>query len=169
MGKCETATASLGIKILLSDLINQINETNFALIKKMLYDGSIEDSNDYYNEAYKNSIGDYGYDEYNNELPENYLEFKNYVIEKFKTHGSYFKSKFSSKVEPDLSRGCLFEKKLLVPIKEIVSTERWGYERYGTNSSSCPIDFDLSLNLEEYKKHNIENYTVVFIIKQHSG
>jgi hypothetical protein len=166
MGKCDTATASIGIKILLSDLINQINETNFALIKKMIYDGGIEDRNDYFNEAYKNIIG-YASDD--NELPEDYLEFKNYVIEKFKTNGSYYKSKFSSKVEPDLSRGCLFEKKLLVPIKEIISTERWGYERYGTNSSSCPIDFDLTLNLEEYQKHNIENYTVVFIIKQNSG
>jgi hypothetical protein len=53
MGKSETAAASIGIKILLSDLILQINKTNFNLIKKMLYDGCIEDSNGYYNEAYK--------------------------------------------------------------------------------------------------------------------
>jgi hypothetical protein len=34
MGKSETASASIGIKILLSDLILQINETNINLIKK---------------------------------------------------------------------------------------------------------------------------------------
>ena len=66
MGKSETASAALGIKILLSDLIPQINETNFNLIKKMLYDGFIEDSNDYYNEAYKNVLG---YDDGDIEVP----------------------------------------------------------------------------------------------------
>lgn len=34
MGKSETASAGIGIKILLSELIIQINETNFNLIKK---------------------------------------------------------------------------------------------------------------------------------------
>ncbi len=55
MGRCDTATASLGIKILLSDLIDQINKDNFNLIKKMLDDGIIEDSNEYFNEVYKKS------------------------------------------------------------------------------------------------------------------
>lgn len=166
MGKSETATASLGIKILLSDLIAQINETNFPLIKKMLYDGCIEDMNDYYNEAYKIILG---HDDGDIELPEQYDTFKDYITEQFKLHGSYYKSKFSSIVEPNITRGCLLEKNLLVPIKDLLDMERWGYERYGTNSVSRPIDFDLSLNLEEYKKNNIEKYNVVFMIKQHSG
>jgi len=126
MGKSETASVSIGIKILLSDLISQINETNFSLIKKMLYDGCIEDSNGYYNEAYKNILG-YGEDD--NELAEDYLEFKNFLINEFKTKGSYYKSKFSSKVEPDLNDGTLFERYLIVPVKDILETERWGYER----------------------------------------
>ena len=166
MGKSETASASIGIKILISDLIAQINETNFPPIKKMLYDGCIEDSNDYYNEAYKIILG---YDDGDIELPETYNEFKNHVSEQFKIHGSYYKSKFSSKVEPNITRGCLLEKELLVPIKTLLETERWGYERYGINSVSRPIDFDLSVNLEEYEKNNIEKYKVVFILKQHSG
>ena len=52
MGRCETATASIGIKILLSDLISQINETNFTLITELLHRGFIEDDNDYFNEIY---------------------------------------------------------------------------------------------------------------------
>jgi len=164
MGKSETASASIGIKILLSDLISQINETNFNLIKKMVYDGCIEDSNDYYNEAYKNIIG---YGENDNELPEDYLEFKNYLLNEFKNNGSYYKSKFSSKVEPNLKNGCLLEKELLVPIKHILETERWGYERYGTNSMSKSLDFDLSLDIKEYE--NIKKFAIVFIVKQHSG
>ena len=166
MGKSETATASLGIKILLSDLVSQINETNFALIKKMLYDGSIEDANGYFNEAYKTILG---YDDGDIEMPEQYDTFKDYVTEQFKIHGDYSKSKFSSKVEPDLSHGCLMEKNVLVPIKDLLETERWGYGRYGVNSASRPLDFDLSIDLEEYKKNNIKKYTVVFILKQHSG
>ena len=164
MGKSETATASIGIKILLSDLILQINETNLNLIKKMLYDGCIEDSNGYYNEAYKNIVG-YGEDD--NELPETYLKFKDFLIKQFKTTGSYFKSKFSSKVEPDLKNGTLFERYLLVPVKDILETERWGYERYGVNSASRPLDFDLSVELTKYQ--DIKNFNVIFFVKQHSG
>jgi hypothetical protein len=164
MGKSETASASIGIKILLSDLILQINETNITLIKKMVYDGCIEDSNGYYNEAYKNILG-YGEDD--NELPEDYLKFKEYLIKEFKTKGSYCKSKFSSKVEPDLKDGTLFERYLLVPIKDILETERWGYERYGVNSASRPLDFDISVDLKEYQ--DIKPFSLVFMVKQHSG
>lgn len=164
MGKSETASASIGIKILLSDLVSQINETNFHLIKKMLYDGCIEDSNDYYNEVYINILGyPYGKDKFS----EDYSECKEYLINEFKIHGSYYKSKFSSKAEPDISRGCLLEKQLLVPIKDILETERWGYGRYGINSVSRPLDFDLSIDLKSYEE--IKNFKVVFIIKQHSG
>jgi hypothetical protein len=161
MGKSETASASIGIKILLSDLILQINETNFTLIKKMMYDGCIEDSNGYYNEAYKIILG---HDEDNDELPQTYNEFKDYITEQFKLHGSYYKSKFSSK-KPDLTYGTLFEQYLLVPVKDILETERWGYERYGVNSVSGPLDFDLSVELNQ----DIKNFSVVFFIKQHSG
>ena len=164
MGKCETASASIGIKILLSDLILQINETNLNLIKKMLYDGCIEDSNGYYNESYRNILG---YAEDDNILPEDYLEFKEYLINEFKTKGSYYKSKFSSKVESDLHDGTLFERYLLVPVKHILETERWGYERYGVNSTSIPLDFDLSVDLKKYEE--IKNFNVVFFVKQHSG
>ena len=65
MGRCETATASIGIKILLSDLISQINETNFTLIKELLHRGFIEDDNDYFNEIYSKITC-------RNKLPENY-------------------------------------------------------------------------------------------------
>ena len=130
----------------------------------MLYDGCIEDSNGYYNEAYKNIVG-YGEDD--NELPETYLACKKYLIKEFKTKGSYYKSKFSSKVEPNLNDGTLFERYLLVPVKDILETESWGYERYGLNSASRPLDFDLSVELTKFQ--DIKNFNVIFFIKQHSG
>ena len=83
------------------------------------------------------------------------------------TKESFFKSKFSSKVEPDLKNGTLFERYLLVSVKDILETERWGYERSGTNSMSRPIDFDVSVPIEKYK--DIEKIKTVFILKQHSG
>jgi hypothetical protein len=164
MGKSETATASLGLKILLSDLVAQMNEENFKIVKKMLYDGCIEDSNGYFNEAYKNILG-YGYDD--NDLPETCQEFRDYVQDQFSKNGSYYKSKFDSKIEIDLTGGCLLDQVLLIPVKEIGETERWGYERYGSNSMSRPLDFDLSMDLNPFQ--GIEKLNQVFILKQHSG
>ena len=164
MGRCDTATASLGIRILLSDLIEQIDENNFDLIKKMLNDGIIEDSNDYFNEVYQKVIG---YDDMDVILPDNYIEFKEHLTKEFKSNGSYFKSKFSSIIEPCLERGCLYERYLLIPIKEIISNDRWGYSRTGTNCASIPIDFDLTVNTDEYEI--IKKFTITFMIKQNAG
>lgn len=159
MGKCETATASIGIKILLSDLILQINETNFELIKSMLNDGHIEDENDDFNEAYTNVM-------YSDALPSDWSEFKEYITHEFTVNGSYHKSR-DGKSYPTLDNGCLLDKYILVPIKRILQTERWGHDRYGTNCISRPIDFDLSASLDEYK--DITNAKVVFLLIQHSG
>ena len=91
MGKCESATASIGIKVLLSDLILQINETNLTLIKEMLDNGFIEDENDYFNNMYSNIVN-------RNDLSENYKEQLT----------QYFKLNDSS-----VGSGCLFDKFLL--------------------------------------------------------
>ena len=161
MGKCETATTSVGIKILLSDLILQINEKNFDLIKEILHDGFISDSNEHYNDAYTDIV-------WCADLPTNYLEFKEFLEQEFKKNGSYLHVRNSNKIEPDLRNGCLFERELLLPIKQILETERWGYDRYGRNGSYCPIDFMCpSLDIEKYKE--IEKYTIVLILEQYSG
>ena len=129
MGKCETSTASIGIKILLSDLILQINETNFNIIEEILNCGFISSK----------------------QLPTNYLDFKNYLDQEFKNKGSYLHFRNSNKIEPDLTNGCLFEKELLLPIKQILETARWGHDRDGINSNYCPINFDLSVDIEKSK------------------
>ena len=161
---CDTAYASIGIKILLSDLILQMNETNCELIKKMLYKGCIEDENDFFNEVFKNIVK-FEYEE--NELHEEHLKCKEYLINEFKKNGTLSKNKFTNEVKPYLGDGCLFEKHLLVPIKNILSTDRWGYNRTGINSLSRPLDFDLSVSTEEYKE--IQNFNIIFFIEQHTG
>jgi hypothetical protein len=144
MGKCESATASIGIKVLLSDLILQINETNLTLIKEMLDNGFIEDENDYFNNMYSNIVN-------RNDLSKNYKEQLT----------QYFKLNDSS-----VGSGCLFDKFLLVPVKQILKTDRWGYDRSGSNCVSRQIDFDLSVNIEKYKE--IEKKEIVFILGQNS-
>jgi len=159
MGKCETATASIGFKILLSDLILQINENNFNLIKEILNDGFIEDNNGYFNEVYSKIINE-------NELPDHYLIFKEYLTKEFTNNGSIIKSK-DGDITPTICHGCLFHQHLLVPIKKILQTNRWGYDRYGVNGTSTPIDFDLSVDIEKYKE--IEKIKIIFILCQSSG
>lgn len=161
MGKCEIVKASIGIKILLSDLILQINETNFHLIKEMLNDGFIEDENDYFNEVYDIIL-------YNEDLDDlDYVDTKEYLINQCTKNGTYIKTKHSNLVESSLYHGCLFEQKLLLPIKEILSNDRWGYDRNGTNCISRRLNFNLTVNIDKYKE--IEKTEIVFILGQHSG
>ncbi len=158
MGKSEYGIASIGLKILLSNLILQINNTNFTLIKEMLYKGFIEDQNDYFNEQYVNIVN-------GQNLPNTFLKFKQYLTINFTHNGSYHKFK-NGTVIPTLDDGCLFDQYLLVPIKQILSTSRYGYDRYGVNSSSRPLDFDLSIDTEKYK--DITGIEIVFILEQSS-
>jgi hypothetical protein len=163
MVKCEITTSSIGIKILLSNLILQINETNFNLIKGILNDGFIEDKNNYFNEVYDEIIN-------NHKFTGNYHDVKEYLINQCKNNDTYIKSKFSNNLitndeEDNLNKRYLFDQVLLLPVKEILTNERWGNDRFGTNSISRPLDFDLSVNIDKYKE--IEKFEIVFIIGQH--
>ena len=159
MGRCETAIASIGFKILLSDLISQINETNFNLIKELLRNGFIEDDNMYFNDVYLTIID-------NNILTKNSEKLKEYLTTEFTNKGSYHKSR-DYNIIPTIDNGCLLDKPLLVPLKTILSTDRWGHNRDGSNFVSRQMDFDLSLNIEKYKE--IEKTEIVFILGQHAG
>ena len=128
MGRVESVNASIGIKILLTDLVSQMNETNATLIQTMLDDGCIEDDNNYSNQTYQT------------------------IVDNLKT--DYLLSEFTTKLKDEY---------LLVPLKDIISTQRWGYNREGKNSRSMPMQ-DLSVNTDEY--NIIKNWELVFIIIQ---
>ena len=128
MGRVESVNASIGIKILLTDLVSQMNETNATLIQTMLDDGCIEDDNNYSNQTYQT------------------------IIDNLKTDSLL--SEFTTKLKDEY---------LLVPLKGIISTQRWGYNREGKNSRSMPMQ-DLSVNTDEY--NIIKNWELVFIIIQ---
>ena len=145
MGRYESAIASIGIRILLSDLVPQIKATNFKLIKGMLRDGFIEDENEFFNGAYS-TIQD--------EMDSN----KNWAE---------FKQQFDVRCKDYVDGESLFEKALLLPIKPILRTGRWGYHREGTNASSKPLKSELSINLDKYKV--IKKFKTVFILCQDAG
>lgn len=154
MGRCDSATASIGLRIRLSDLILQITEENASLILEMLHDGWIEDENDYFNEVYSTICDTLST-----------TELKEHAAYAFTHNGTYHKSR-DGHAKPTLEEGCLFDKFLLVPVKKILETERWG-RRDGVNGSSRPIDFDLSVTIDKYK--NIERAEVVFMLEQRAG
>ena len=56
MGWNENTKASIGIKILLSDLIKQIKKNNSQLIINMFYNGIIEDDNENFNDIFQNIV-----------------------------------------------------------------------------------------------------------------
>ncbi len=161
MGKCETATASIGIKILLADILSQMNVSNFELIMEMLNVGFIEDENEFFNETFNEMLY------ICEEEFSGWSEIKENLIDEFSKTGSLEKNKTNNKVKYTKTFGRLIDKYLLVPVKNILSTDRWGYDRYGTNSSSRSINFDLSLDTDKYNE--ITDYEIVFILSQHSG
>ena len=149
MIRSESAKTSIGIKILLYDLILQI--------KEMLNDGFIEDENDNFNVELKQII--YNANQKNDF---NYLDFKEYLTNECKKSITYAVCMLTTTDDSNL-----FDKVFLLPIKEILTTRRLGYyDSEGTNSISRIIDFDLSINLDKYKE--IKNIEIVFILAHHS-
>ncbi len=206
MGKSESVNLSIGLKIKLGDLIEQINIENIEELKKIFSYGFIEDENNSFTSAFENIY----YDLYNeflivkkkgvckkkskeqneqneqneekkDELAKNLEEenkrnkineFKIKFIEESKKNGSkkeFKSSQFSGSVNT-LEYGCLYDKFLLYPVKNLLSTSRWGNDREGTNSNSCELDFDIEKIKNDIKeKYNwIEGFKVVMMIKQHS-
>ena len=158
MGKCETSTAYIGVSIKLRDLIEQMTEHNMKLILSMLENGFIEDDNGSFNENFDNIVNEGEYI--------NCEDTKKYFMDQFATYGDIFVDRWSNKQTQTLVNGCLLDMYLLVPVHAIISNDRWGYDRYGTNGSSAPYQ-PIQFDLDKYK--NIQNYTTVFIMKQSSG
>ena len=186
MGKSESATAYVGFKILLSDLVSQITETNLPLIQEMLQDGYMDDSNEHFHEVYMDILECVNWDGDQN--------VKAYLTHAFKNTGSYYTYRFTDKTSldktsldktsldktslektslnkrlPNEEDGVLWDRYLLVPVKEILRTTRYGYDRYGTNATSRSLDFDFNISTNKYKDILNANADIVFILEQNSG
>ena len=119
----------------------------------------IEHNNDYFNDIYSQIMN-------SDKLPIIWLDFKKYITNEFDKYSSYYKFhgyKFENLI---MGCGCLLEQYLLVPIKDILKMDRYGFERKGSNCISRPIDFDFSINIEKYK--DIEKIKIVFLLTQYN-
>jgi hypothetical protein len=154
MGRCDHVSASIGLRIRLSDLILQINEDNDDLIREMVEEGCIEDENDYFNEVFEAIRQD---------LPS--TDMKAYLTHECTTRGTYQKSR-DGRVVPTLKHGSLWDQWLLVPVKVMVSMERWGHDREGQNGVSTPLDLS-AVPLERYRA--IEHASTVCILRLRTG
>ena len=142
MGRCESVTASLGIKILLPTLVEQMKSTNTKLIINMLMDGFIEEENEEFDNRWAAIVDSESVNENDCNAT------KTYLMEHIRSN--------------DLS-----DKFLLFPIKEILTSSRWGYNREGSNGLSRKLDFDMTIDWSEYRE--IVSAEEVFIINQHAG
>ena len=143
MGRSETAAASLGFKILLPTLVKQMNRKNKNLIVNILQNGFIEDENEYLNDNLADMMYNYDYE------GNGCIATKNYLLEYIKQQA-------------------LSDEFILFPVKEILSSTRWGYERLGYNGKSRLLNFvDMTIDMSEYKE--IKSTEPVFIIHQYSS
>jgi hypothetical protein len=162
MGYGENASASIGISIKISDLVDQIDGENIDLIKDMLQEGHIKDEDDYYNTVFDEIMQQDIFDEISD-----YLALKEFLTKEFTEKGTYIIERNSELRTPSISDGCLFDKILLIPVKDILTCMRSGRDGVYINSVSRPIDFDMFADMEKYK--NINNTQIVFILTQCSG
>lgn len=183
----ECATVSIGLKIKMNKLIQQINEDNFDVIKNLLSEGFIEDSNGYSNNYLKKILDE--------ELPSKCSSFKKFIREQFdnkikKTNSdtesdsesdasfsdsnSESDASFSdseSETDADKFRGNINNMYLLVPIIKMIETTRWGLNRKGINGASCEIDYDLDKikkTVADDYEHMLKDYQIVLMVNQES-
>ncbi len=155
MGKCVTSDVSIGIKIKLSKLLSQINETNFNLMKQILTDGSIEGEDNDLDNQYEHVIDLVNSESINLPNPFDSNDSKNYL--KYK---KYLKKEIKKKNIQ------LLDEYLLIPIKKLLSTDKWGYNTLGDNVVSTKLDFGVETEIEKYS--NIKGYEIVLMLNQSS-
>ncbi len=153
MTRYESSTVSIGFKIAIKELVKQLNEDNFYVVKKLFEEGFIPDSNGTVNQYFKSIIDD-------EDIPDDCKEYKSHLKKHFK------------KIVPndkDDEKVSINDMYLLVPVHKIMETTRWGKNRKGTNGTFCEIDFDIE-NLKEQIKNEYEHmfskYNVVFMLNQ---
>lgn len=185
MGRCETARTSIGIKIVVKDLVDMINEENYETIRDKFFseDSLIDDENGCYNSSYTSIIrGEIPGNNPDCETDVNELdcdEYKKYLEKSFKEYGDIDMFKDGSEIVNNYKeddKDNLYHQTILIPQTTLLSTDRWGYNREGTNGKSVDVEsFDINLISEEIKERmkmlniGIDMYKIVLIVLQHSG
>ncbi len=164
MGFSQNATVSIGIKIQLEKLANQINEHNFDNILKIFDTAYIDDENNDFTHSLRLILIEL-------DGEQDYKKFKNKFIKEIKKRGTTATSHHGKVVEV-FSYGYLNEKYLLIPLKNLISTSRYGYGREGINGTSFSLNIDvehIKNILEEKYNWFIEDGELVMMLQQSCG
>ncbi len=183
MGFSESVSVYFGLKIVLKDLVNQIDETNYDKIKEMLhnYDSFIDDQNEQFNNMFENIRSELWIEHH----PKRKTKKNKVQLEKVQLDYITYKNKFNEEIskrgtmiplrngteEERFDNGYLGDQIFLYPVKHLLHTERYGYDRCGINGTYCNLNFDVeSIKKSILEKYNwLKNVEVVMMIKQHSG
>lgn len=178
MGFSESVSVYFGLKIVLKDLVNQIDETNYDKIKEMLQDCNcfINDENNQFNSMFENIRSELWIE--NNPKRKtkkdkvilDYITYKNKFNEQISKRGTMIPLR-NGKEEEKFDYGYLSDQIFLYPVTHLLHTERYGYDRSGINGTYCNLDFDIeSIKKSILDKYNwLKDIEVVMIIKQDSG
>jgi hypothetical protein len=197
MGKSETATACLGLRISMKKLIEQINETNLDLIKHIRDGGSIEDEFDMLNDKF-DKIKEYFYtptpmptskyntyntnnieglfrlqgdedenEDYNSDEDENENENED-NRDKLNTNDKQPNYiEFKHNLEKKLMKYHLIENVFLLFPIKTILQTKRYGYEEGTSASSVPIYPDL-LTLDLTKYKELQHFVIVFILIESS-
>jgi hypothetical protein len=163
MGFSQYTTVSIGIKIQLEKLAHQINEQNFDDILKMFDIAYIDDKNNDFTHTLRLVLIDL-------DGEKDYEKFKNKFIKEIKKRGTTASS-YHGKVVEVFSYGYLNEKYLLIPLKDLISTSRYGYGREGINGTYCGLNIDTQhiKNMLEEKYSWLKDGELVMMLQQSCG
>ena len=179
MGRSESATLSIGIKIAIKDLFDSMNKENFDFVRDQFLteESAIEDENGFYHGTFLGILNGYLLEEdesYLWDLP--FEEYKEILTKKFKRFGE---SGYNNCGEEDYGDNenhldCLYNQILLVPFHELLKMERGGYNREGCNGAWCPLKIDklndCIRNIDSMmEKFDTLDYEIVFNVIQHAG
>ena len=169
MGKSETASSSLGYKIKVSALVEQLNEKNKNQILDYIENGFIEDENDGFNTSLFNMLSDLDLEELREKEPQEIIET---LKEHFTNNGNIIELRVGGTLHDKSIT--LYESYLLIELNGILDNTRWGYDRYGINGSSMSFETLLEIvsefkQTESNKENCVSGLELVFIVKQESG
>jgi hypothetical protein len=152
MGHDEIATFAVGLRIGLQELLSQINRKNWPVIRVWLRDGFLEEPNGEINIEFRCVV---------EEMPESPI----WRVKRYWQH-QLNENRFPVEGSTKLS-----EHILLVPLAQIIQTERYGHNREGLNGVSRPFDLESLARAEESSwlaGQSVQGATVVMIAQQYA-
>jgi len=169
MGKCEEADVCVGISTTIKHLYEILgDEKATKYLLENTEDINISDNNGFYNSCLNSIL----YDEYKEET-----KVEN-IKKLLQTRGDIYKSWNESVdqiYEPNSDEN-LYNTELIVNPVSIFGTERWGYNREGSNMDTLDLDHSLEqIDNEKKKLINtaeelcLTKYSIVMVVRQHSG